>query len=165
MSFYKEILPYVDYLHSVRKLENYITFDLKFPMNWGIPKSMTESEGIVPFDSGSQNLKGISFVCQVDDQSIGSTLSKIQKVIKLNKDKEMKEKLFKETIDSLKKTFETTDLDTLKRLYIDFESDVKNLENGDQGASLELVEERTEERPKRTRVRKTETDKGTEEGQ
>lgn len=165
MSFYKEILPYVDYLHSVRKLENYITFDLKFPMNWGIPKSMTESEGIVPFDSGSQNLKGISFVCPVDDQSIGSTLSKIQKVIKLNKDKEMKEKLFKETIDSLKKTFETTDLDTLKRLYIDFESDVKNLENGDQGASLELVEERTEERPKRTRVRKTETDKGTEEGQ
>lgn len=163
MSFYKEILPYVDYLHSVRKLEDYISFDLKFPMSWSIPKSMTESDGIVPYDSGSQNLKGISFVCQVDEQNITSTLAKIQRVIKLNKDKEMKEKLFRETIDSLKKTFETTDLETLKRLYIDFESDVKNLENGDQGTSLELVEERTAERPKRTRVRKTETDKGTEE--
>jgi hypothetical protein len=147
----------------VRKLEDYISFDLKFPMSWSIPKSMTESDGIVPYDSGSQNLKGISFVCQVDEQNITSTLAKIQRVIKLNKDKEMKEKLFRETIDSLKKTFETTDLETLKRLYIDFESDVKNLENGDQGTSLELVEERTAERPKRTRVRKTETDKGTEE--
>lgn len=165
MSFYKEILPFVEYVHSIRKLEDYLSFDLKFPMNWGIPKSMTESDGILPFDSGSQNLKGISFVCQIDEQNMANTLSKIQKVIKLNKDKEMKERLFKETIDSLKKTFETTDLDTLKRLYFDFEKEQNKIleDESEIGTTLELVEERTKERPKRTRVRKTETDQGDQE--
>ena len=125
-------------------------------MNWGIPKSLTEEEGIVPFDSGSQNSKGISFVCPLKESEMSQTVSKILKVIKLNKDKEMKEKLFRETIDSLKKTFETTDLDTLKRLYFDFESNTIEEDAEDRRTTLELVEEGTEQRPKRARSRKTE---------
>jgi hypothetical protein len=109
MSFFKEIAPFSEFLHSVRRLEDYLSFDIKFPMSWGLPKSMTESEGIIPFDSGSQSLKGISFVCKIEEDQIKQTISKIEKVIKLNRDKELKEKLFRETIDTLKKTFETTD--------------------------------------------------------
>lgn len=128
-------------------------------MQWGLPKSITEEDKIVPFDSGDQNKKGISFVCPYEEKEVSLTITKIIKVIKLNKDKEIKEKLFKETIDSLKKTFETTDLETLKKLYFDFETDSqKPLEDGEDGAtSLELVDERTEERPKRVRARKEET--------
>ena len=160
MSFYKELAPYTEYLHSLRKLESYLSFDMKFPMNWGIPKSITEEDKIVPFDSGDQSLKGISFISTMDEREVSSVMSKISKVIKLNKDREIKEKLFKETIESLKKTFETTDLDTLTRLYFDFETDTKKpLDDGEDGStSLELVEERTEERPKRVRARKAETD-------
>ena len=158
MSFYKEISPIMEYVVSIRKLEDYISLDLQFPMSWGLPKSMTESEGILPFESGSQNHKGISFVCPLGETEVTQLMSKIHKVIKLNKDKELKEKLFKETIDKLKKTFETTDLDTLQHLYFDFETQ-QTLENGeDRGTSLELVEERTTERPKRLRARKTEDD-------
>ena len=125
---------------------------------WGLPKSITEEDKVVPYDSGDQNMKGISFVCSFDEKEVSVIITKIIKVIKLNKDKEIKEKLFKETIDSLKKTFETTDLETLKRLYFDFETEMqKPLENGEDGAtSLELVDERTEERPKRVRARKEE---------
>ena len=160
MSFYKEIAPYAEYLHSIRKLDLYLSFDMKFPMNWGLPKSLTDEYKIVPFDSGDQSLKGISFVCQMDEKEVSSIMSKISKVIKLNKDREIKEKLFKETIESLKKTFETTDLETLTRLYFDFETDIKKpLDDGEDGStSLELVEERTEERPKRVRARKAEAD-------
>jgi hypothetical protein len=43
------------------------------------------------------------------------------KIIKLNKEKELKEKLFKDTVDQLKSTFEKTDLDKLKNLYFDFD--------------------------------------------
>ena len=120
MSFYKELAPYTEYLHSLRKLESYLSFDMKFPMNWGIPKSITEEDKIVPFDSGDQSLKGISFISTMDEREVSSVMSKISKVIKLNKDREVKEKLFKETIDVLKRTFETTDLETLKNLYFDF---------------------------------------------
>jgi hypothetical protein len=39
----------------------------------------------------------------------------------LNKEKELKEKLFKQTVEQLKSTFEKTDLDKLKNLYFDFD--------------------------------------------
>ena len=133
-------------------------------MNWGLPKSLTSEDKVVPFDSGDQTLKGISFVCSFEETEVTETISKINKVIKLNKDREIKEKLFRETIDTLKKTFETTDLDTLKSLYFDFEKKENTLDNGSTGgASLELVEERTTQRPKRTRIRKEETDSADQE--
>ena len=130
-------------------------------MQWGLPKSITEEDKVLPYDSGDVNMKGISFACPFEEKEVSAAITKIIRVIKLNKDKEIKEKLFKETIDSLKKTFETTDLETLKRLYFDFETDQqKSLEDGEDGATtLELVDERTEERPKRVRPRKEETNK------
>lgn len=158
MSFYKELQVFSEYIHSIRFLEGYITLDLRFPMNWGLPKSLTSEDKVIPFESGEQNLKGISFVCSFEESEVTETISKINKVIKLNKDRELKEKLFKETIDTLKRTFETTDLDTLKSLYFDFEKKENTLEDGTtRGTSLELVEERTAQRSKRTRIRKEET--------
>jgi hypothetical protein len=48
-------------------------------------------------------------------------MTKIARIIKLNKEKELKEKLFKQTVEQLKTTFEKTDLDKLQNLYFDFE--------------------------------------------
>ena len=153
MSFYKELAPYTEYLHSLRKLDSYLSFDMKFPMNWGIPKSIMDEDKIVPFDSGDQTLKGISFVSTLDEKEVSSVMGKISKVIKLNKDREVKEKLFKETIDVLKKTFETTDLETLKNLYFDFdveedldteldtEIDLEDEQDGQEPAVTELVQQ------------------------
>ena len=39
----------------------------------------------------------------------------------MNKERELKERLFKQTVEQLKQTFEKTDLDKLQNLYFDFE--------------------------------------------
>jgi hypothetical protein len=121
MSFYKELLPFVEYLHSIRKLKNYLSFDMVFPTKWSLPKSLVEEGQVVGFEAENQNLKGISFVSPIDDSEVSKTMSKISKVIKLNKEKELKERLFKETVERLKSTFEKTDLDKLQNLYFDFD--------------------------------------------
>ena len=121
MSFYKELLPFVEYLHSIRKLKNYLSFDMVFPTKWSLPKSIVEEGQIIGFEAENQNLKGISFVSPIDDSEVSKTMMKISKVIKLNKEKELKERLFKETVERLKSTFEKTDLDKLQNLYFDFD--------------------------------------------
>lgn len=121
MSFYKELLPFVEYLHSIRKLKTYLSFDMVFPTKWSLPKSIVEEGQIVGFEAENQNFKGISFVSPIDDSEVSKTMMKISKVIKLNKEKELKERLFKETVERLKSTFEKTDLDKLQNLYFDFD--------------------------------------------
>jgi hypothetical protein len=123
MSFYKELSPFVEYLHSIRKLKNYLSFDMVFPTKWSLPKSLVDEGQIVGFEAENQNLKGISFVSSIDDLEVSKNLIKIAKIIKLNKEKEMKERLFKETVEQLKNTFEKTDLDKLKNLNFYFEEE------------------------------------------
>jgi hypothetical protein len=92
-----------------------------FPSKWSIPKSIVEEGQIVAFEAESQAFKGISFVTATNETDVSKTLTRIAKIIKLNKEKELKEKLFKDTVDQLKSTFEKTDLDKLKNLYFDFD--------------------------------------------
>jgi transcriptional regulator of heat shock response len=151
MSFYKELAPFVQYIHSIRKLETYLSFDMSFPVKWSLPKSIIEEGQVIAFNVDDQNLKGITFVAQINENDISVILTKIGKIIKLNKERELKEQLFKQTIDQLKQTFEKNDLDKLQNLYFDFETDDPNLDlldeqDGQESATIELVDEREEER-------------------
>jgi hypothetical protein len=121
MSFYKEIAPFVEYVHSIRKLKNYLSFDMTFPTKWSLPKSIIDEGQVVGFEADNQNSKGVSFVSPIDEKQISLTMTKIARIIKLNKEKELKERLFKQTVEQLKLTFEKTDLDKLQNLYFDFE--------------------------------------------
>lgn len=123
MSFYKEIAPFVEYIHSIRKLENYLSFDMKFPTKWSIPKSIVDEGQVIGFDVEDQNMKGVTFICQIAEKEVSSIIVKIGKIIKLNKERELKERLFKQTVEQLKQTFEKTDLDKLQNLYFDFDVD------------------------------------------
>lgn len=149
MSFYKELAPFVQYIHSVRKLENYLSFDMAFPNKWSLPKSIIDEGQVIGFNLDDQNLKGVTFVAQINESDVSLILTKIAKIIKLNKERELKEQLFKQTIDQLKQTFEKNDLDKLQNLYFDFETDAPNLEldeqNGQESTTIELVDEREEE--------------------
>ena len=131
MSFYKEIAPFIEYIHSIRRLKTYMSFDMIFPTKWTISKSIVDEGEIVAFQAEDQNYKGISFVAQIDESNISLALTKIARIIKLNKERELKEKLFKQTVDQLKQTFEKTDLDKLQNLYFDF----------DENPELEIDEE------------------------
>lgn len=144
MSFYKELEPFIEYVHSIRKLKNYLSIDLKFPTKWSLPKSIVEEGQVVGFESDDSNYKGISFVTEISEVSVNVTLTKIAKIIKLNKEKELKEKLFKQTIEQLKQTFEKNDLDKLQNLYFDFElpdNDLIDEEEDEEPTTLGLAEE------------------------
>jgi hypothetical protein len=144
MSFYKEILPFIDFIHSIRKLESYLSFDMKFPVKWNLPKNLGEEGQLIPFEVGVDNMKGWSFVSKTDESEINLVLTKILKIIKYNKEREIKERLFKDTVDKLKSTFEKTDLDKLQKLYFDFESDydetsLDDEQNGQESTSLNVA--------------------------
>ena len=143
MSFYKEIIPFIEYVHSIRKLKTYMSFDMVFPTKWTISKSIIDEGEIVAFQAEDQNYKGISFVAQIDESNISLALMKIAKIIKLNKERELKEKLFKQTVDQLKQTFEKTDFDKLQNLYFDFDEqpqlDVDDEQDGFEPEDVELA--------------------------
>ena len=146
MSFYKELVPFVQYIHSIRKLETYLSFDMAFPTKWSLPKSIIDEGQVIAFNLEDQNLKGVSFVSQINENDVSVILTKIGKIIKLNKERELKEQLFKQTIDQLKQTFEKNDLDKLQNLYFDFDlgEEDTNLdinEPAEEPESTELVEE------------------------
>jgi hypothetical protein len=74
---------------------------------------------------------------------VDKNIQAVEKVIKLNKERELKEVLFKEVMSELKKTFETNDLQSLKRLNFYFEDEkqkTESLEHELGGEGLELVE-------------------------
>ncbi len=97
-----------------------------------MPKNVMDSSQIVPFESDLENTKGLSFVCECSEAEVEKTLKKIESIIKLNKEREIKDKLFRDTVEKLKSTFEKTELKKLKKLYFDFEEELEsqiNLEN------------------------------------
>ena len=159
MSLYKELIPFVEYIHSIRKLKNFISFDLVFPTKWSLPKAIAEENQIVGFEVEDTNFKGMSFVTEISEIAFETTLSKIVKIIKINKEREQKELLFRTTIEQLKKTFEQNDLDKLKDLYFDFATEIEETSNLDAyetepTTTFELVGGREEERPKKLRTPK-----------
>ena len=153
MSFYKEIVPFVEYIHSIRRLESYLSFDMKFPNKWSIPKSIVDEGQVIGFEVEDPNSKGVTFVTPINEKEVSSTLVKVGKIIKLNKERELKERLFKQTVEQLKQTFEKTDLEKLQNLYFDFDEDdvdtnldvneeteLENEQDGQESTTDELVQ-------------------------
>lgn len=126
MSFYKEIEDLVEYIHSVRKLKTYFSFDIEFPPNWTILKThIDESKTVV--NKTDKESKSVSFVSEITDDSVSDTIIRIRKIVEYNKEKEEKQRLFNEKVNELKGLFEKQDLKELKHLKIDIE-DVPTLE-------------------------------------
>ena len=93
MSLYTELLPFIEYIHSIRKLKNYLSFDMVFPSKWSLPKRIVEEGQLVGFAVEDQTMKGVSFVSTIEESEVNKTLSRISKIIKINKEREIKEKL------------------------------------------------------------------------
>jgi hypothetical protein len=142
MNFYTAIEPFLEYFFSIRKLETYLSFDLVIPKTWGMPKSVSAESQLVPFESPNpETTKGISVVCEATKEETDKTVKAILKIIKANKEREEKEILFNEVISTLKKTFESSDLNHLKKLQFHFETDKpKELEEDEPTETIGLAE-------------------------
>lgn len=126
MSLYKEIENIVDYCSSIRKLKTYLSFDMVFPASWAVLKSQVDETKTV-FNKSDDKSKNISFVSEINEESISETINNIETVINYNKEKEEKERLFKEKVNELKTLFEKGGLEDLKNLKFDVD-DIPKLE-------------------------------------
>jgi hypothetical protein len=126
---------------------------MKFPTKWSIPKSIVDEGQVIGFEVEDPNMKGITFISPIGEKEVSTIIVKIGKIIKLNKERELKERLFKQTVEQLKQTFEKTDLDKLQNLYFDFdvedeldtdlesEIDIDDEQDGQESTATELVQQ------------------------
>lgn len=142
MNLYSHLIKFEDYLLSIRRLDTHISMDLTLPTSWGIPKSVQEVAQIVPYELNVEGQRGISFVCEFNEESFEKTILALNKIIKLNKEKEIKNQMFEEAVKSLRVTFDKKDLDTLKTLEFKFSDKpiLPEIKDG-TGETFELVEE------------------------
>jgi hypothetical protein len=133
MSLYKEIEHIVDYCSSIRKLKTYLSFDMIFPATWNVLKSQVDETKTV-FNKSDDKGKNISFVSEINEEAISETISNIETVINYNKEKEEKERLFKEKVNELKNLFEKGGLEDLKNLKFDVD-DIPKLKSEQESIS------------------------------
>jgi hypothetical protein len=119
MSLYKEFSELLPYLQSVRKLKNYLSFDVHIPNTWKLPKRFVEEDKVMEQESSEPNQRLISFVTQITEEGVEKTSINIRGIIKYNLEREEKERLFKLKVSELKGIFENGDIDTLRTLKFD----------------------------------------------
>lgn len=118
MSLFKEIEKISEYTVSIRKLEKYFSFDMSFPGTWSILKSHVDETKTV-FTKSDDKIKTVSFVSEMNEESMDETISKIETIINYNKEREEKQRLFQQKVSELKNLFEKESLDELKNLKFD----------------------------------------------
>jgi hypothetical protein len=141
MSLYKEFSTLFPYLQSVRKLNDYLSFDVSFPNTWKLPKKFVDETKVMEQESKITNHRMFSFVSEIDEASVEKTSKDIQSIIKYNLEREEKELLFEKKVVELKMIFEKQTLSDLKYLSFEFKKPKVKLEdNEDEVKTAGLVQ-------------------------
>lgn len=144
MSIYKELTPLIEYINTVRKLENYLVFDMKFPIGWKVLKKYIVEDKFVNNGSDGEFLS-LSFVSEFNEVEIETVQKNILGIIEYNLEREEKERLFESKINELKGIFEKEGLDSLKGLKFDLKQPktktVKNERNTENVGLSEIIAE------------------------
>jgi hypothetical protein len=130
MSIYKELSPLINYIDSIRRLENYIVFDIKFPTSWKVLKKYIVEDKFVNNGIFDEQLS-LSFVSDFNEDEISTTQKNILGIINYNLEREAKERLLESKINELKTIFDKESLDNLKVLKFNI--------NGEKTTKLENV--------------------------
>jgi hypothetical protein len=128
MSLFTELSPILTYLSQIRKVEDYIVFDVLFPNSWKVPKKFVNEEKFVNQGTTEENLILLWFVSNLNDDDIEITKNNILGIINYNLEREEKEKLLENKINELKSIFNNESLDSLKNLKFDIKT-IKKLAN------------------------------------
>jgi len=147
MSIYKEFNDLYPYIQSVRKLKNYLSFDMAFPRSWKLPKKYVKEDSVLENESTDKNQRLISFVSEFEEKSINQIAENIKNIIKFNKELEAKEKLFNHKVNELKNLFEKQNLQSLNELKFEFSPKKYTLDgeeetnSNEEGTTTGVVEE------------------------
>jgi len=125
MSLYKELEPVIGYIDSIRSLENYIVFDIKFPIGWKVLKKYIVEDKFVNNGVNDEYLS-LSFVAEFNENEISTTQKNILGIVNYNLEREAKEKLLESKINELKNIFDKESLDNLKVLKFNINEEKKS---------------------------------------
>jgi hypothetical protein len=146
MSLYKEFSTLLPYIQSVRKLKNYLSFDVSFPKTWKLPKKYVEEDKILEQESTTIDNRFFSFVSEITEDGVESTSKNIQSIIRYNLEREEKERLFQNKVDELKHIFEKQNLKNLKSLQFEIKNNKLELEYDEEELEgTRVVPERIDE--------------------
>ncbi len=143
MNLYEQISDIFPHLVSIRKLEDYITIDVEFPTTWKLPKKYVDEKMVVEQKSDKPNTRFFSFATIFQKEPIDVLFYNLKNIIRYNKDREEKEKLFEDKVKELKSFFDKSNLDDLKALEFQIKQGLKiELEDEpEDGENIELVSE------------------------
>ena len=145
MSLNIQLTPILKYLHQIRRIEDYLIFDMYFPNSWKILKKFVIEDKFLNMGTIDEGLMGMSFVSEIDEDKITLTQNNIIGIINYNLEREQKEMLLETKINELKGIFEKQSLDSLKSLKFDIKSNEINYKQNGKSKSSELVGEVQEE--------------------
>ena len=143
MSLFKEFTILFPYLQSVRKLKTYLSFDIEFPDTWKLPKKYVDEKMVVEQKSDKPNTRFFSFATIFQKEPIDVLFYNLKNIIRYNKEREEKERLFEDKVKELKSFFDKSNLDDLKALEFQIKQGLKiELEDEpEDGENIELVSE------------------------
>lgn len=128
---YKEFFMSLEtYFRSVRRIKDYISFDLYFPDSWVIENR--ENIEIVKTDSDSG--KVTSLVIEYNNENLNIIEKYIENIIKTNLELEEKKKLFNDKVHELRGLFENSDIENLRSMKFNIDPVIElssKLENGE----------------------------------
>ena len=136
MSFFTEFNTLSPYLQSVRKLKTYLSFDIHFPNTWKIPKKFVDEETLLENESTETGKRFFSFVSTFNEEEVEKIINNLRNIIKYNKEREEKDKLFQTKVNELKSIFEKQNLDNLQALKFEISDNQKiELEDGEENTN------------------------------
>ena len=138
MSLYKEFSSLLPHLQSVRKLKDYFSFDVSFPLSWKLPKKYVDEDRVVEQESKTATHRFFSFVSEINEQDVDRITSNIKNIIKYNLEREEKERLFENKVNELKGIFEKQNLNSLKNLM--FQLNLNKIELDDDEEEIKPSE-------------------------
>jgi len=143
MNLYEQISDIFPHLVSIRKLEDYITIDVEFPTTWKLPKKYVDEKMVVEQKSDKPNTRFFSFATIFQKEPIDVLFYNLKNIIRYNKEREEKERLFEDKVKELKTFFDKSNLDDLKALEFQIKQGLKiELEDEpEDGENIELVSE------------------------
>lgn len=132
MGLFQEFSNLFPYLDSVRKLKDYLSFDVHLPSTWKLPKKYVDEKMVIEQESKQTNHRLFSFVCEINESAIEKNTTNIQNIIKYNLEREEKEQLFELKVQELKIVFEKQSLESLKNLKFSFKPTKIEFEDGEE---------------------------------
>jgi hypothetical protein len=132
MGFFNEFNILFPYLQSVRKLKNYLSFDIQFPDTWKLPKKYVNESSLVENEKTSAGNRFFSFVSEFNEESVEKIITSIKNVIAYNKEREEKERLFQNKVNELKVIFEKQNLNSLQALKFEITDNKIKLDDDEE---------------------------------